>query len=168
MERSEYAAIVHRKLGDLGSDMSIQAEGDQTEGDLTDALDSALRDCGFSAVTEATEGPQIQAILIGMEYYAVEGLFLHWVARPTTQQGAGASGLHLMVQTETSIQSLRMGVRMLKEKYEKALTRIGASLAVVGQATGGAVLLDHTQDTMEHLVTGTHKLPWFDEGYFTT
>lgn len=165
--RLEAAAVVSRKLGDLASGMEATGQGaTQTEGDFTDAVDYALRVCGYDAISEADAYPKINAVLAAVEYYVLERMLYHWVSRPTQQQGAGASGLHLMVQTETTIASLRQMVRTARTNMETALVAIGVRLDSQATAVAGIVEIDHQDADTGALVQGEHSLPWFEEGYW--
>lgn len=166
LERREYAETADRKLDDLAADLSPVADGAQTEGDYTDALDSALRDCKFSGVSEAEDDDQIQAMAAGVEYYALTRLLYKFLAKPTTQQGAGASGLHLMVQTESMVRSLRLVIRGARDAYIDALTLIGESLTEQAGMKAGAVQLSRDDDRAYPIIAGPHALPWMGEGYY--
>lgn len=165
--RLQAAATVKRKLGQLGGHLSAAGQGDeQTEGDFTDAVDYALRVCRFDAITDADTQSKITAVLAAVEYYALQQMLYHWTARPTQQQGAGASGLHLMVQTESTIASLRMTVKAALATLETALVAIGVRMDSQATALANIVEIAYDDDDTGPLVTGDHALPWFEEGYW--
>lgn len=165
--RREVAAILHRKMDDLGGGLRPTEVGtDQPEGDYTDSIDNALRICRFSAITEADSDDKILAILAAGEYFITQRLLNKWVARPTTQQGAGASGLHLMVQTESTIASLRMNVKTLRLDMQDALSRIGVKLSGTSGVVAGVAEIDHDDDLTGPMVYGDHPLPWYEESYW--
>jgi hypothetical protein len=166
LTRGQYAETVHRKLDDLATDLSFVGEGDRTEGDYTDAIDSALRDCGFTAVSEADLDAEVQAIFAGVEYYALTRLLYKNVSKPTTQQGAGTSGLHLMVQTESLVRSLRLIINTARENYKSALRLIGRSLEEQSDMKAGAVTVSADDAVSSAFVIGDKALPWFQEGYY--
>lgn len=165
--RLEIARIISRKVGDLGSGLQVSNQtGDQTEGDYTDAINSALRICQFDDIGDVDTYPKITAILTAVEYYIVEGLLYHWTSKPTTQQGAGASGLHLMVQTESTVASLRMTVKSLRSNMIEALGAIGVHVNRVGIASAGVVRLDHENELTAPLVVGDKTVSWWAETYW--
>lgn len=163
LTRQAYAQAIHRKLDDLASNLSYVAAGDQTEGDYTDAIDSALRDCGFSAVSEADTDMEIRALMTGVEYHALSRVTYKFLAKPTTQQGAGASGLHLMVQTETTVRSLRLVAESVRKAYADALAGIGRSLSLPQVAVGGVLIAEIGDPLTEDVIIGVDALPWFTE-----
>lgn len=165
--RRQVAATVSRKLGQLAGHMTYTGQGDeQTEGDYTDAIDYALRVCRFASIDDVTDGARVEAVLAATEYYALEQMLYHWTAKPTQQQGAGASGLHLMVQTESTIASLRMTVKAAREKMTSALAAIGVRLDSQATAIANIVEIDHEDADTQDLVLGETALPWFEEGYW--
>lgn len=166
--RLKIASTVKAKLGQLAGHLSATQQGtEQPEGDLTDAVDYALRVCRFDDVTEADSHAKIQALLTAAEYYAVEQMLYHWTSRPTQQQGAGASGLHLMVQTETTIGSLRQIAKQARSHMETALIAIGIKLDSQSTAVANIVEISHEDEDTAPLVTGDHSLPWYEEGYWS-
>lgn len=167
MTRLEAAAKVSRKLGQLAGHLSPTGQGDtQTEGDYTDAVDYALRVCRFDAITEVDSHAKIEAILAAVEYHVLQMMLYHWTSKPTQQQGAGASGLHLMVQTESTIASLRMITKQARAAMETAMVAIGVRLDSQATAVAGTVTIDHEDEDTQDLVYGDHALPWFEEGYW--
>ena len=167
--RRQVAEAIHRKMDDLGGGLKATDLGsDQSEGDYTDGIDTALRVCGFDAIADADTGDKIQAVLIATEYYMTQRLLNKWISRPTTQQGAGASGLHLMVQTESTISSLRQNVRHLRQDLKDALAKIGVSLDKSSAVMAGVAEIDHEDDESYQLVDGKHALPWYEESYWPT
>lgn len=167
--RREVADSIHRKMDDLGGGLKATELGSgQTEGDYTDGINSALRLCGFDTIASANTGDKIQAVLIATEYYMTQRLLNKWISRPTTQQGAGASGLHLMVQTESTISSLRQNVKHIREDLKNALAKIGVSLDRSSAILAGVAEIDHEDDASGPLVYGAHSLPWYEESYWPT
>jgi len=167
--RRKVAEVVHRKTDDLGGGLKYTQLGDdQPEGDYTDAIDAALRTCRFATIADADTDDKISAVLTGAEYYIMQRLLNKWISRPTVQQGAGASGLHLMVQTESTIASLRMSVKGLRQELSDALARIGVSIDRADSILAGTVEIDHENEVTQDLVDGSHALPWFEESYWPT
>ena len=166
ISRREIAAKVSRKLGQLAGHLRPVGQGDLTEGDYTDAVDYALRTCRYSSIDSVTSAAAVEAALAATEYYVLQQMLYHWTAKPTQQQGAGASGLHLMVQTESTIASLRMTVKAARENMQTALSAIGVRLDSQDSALANIVELDHEDADVQDMVLGDTALPWWEETYW--
>ena len=167
LTEQQAAAEVHELLDDLAADLSTQDDGNgRTIGDYTVPLRMTLRDCGFSAITDATTQTQERAGLNGMQYYAYLRLFRKFGARASQQQGAGASGMHLSMDWSSTAKTLRMHTRECKENYEQSLAAIGRSLTEdpdLASTATQAVFVDATTDIGERLLRTTEGLPWLTE-----
>ena len=161
--RAAVAAMVHEALGELAADFSLASEEERAEGDYTYPIDRTLLDLDYADITEADTNPKIRAVLAGTEYHALERLYRNLVHQPTAQQGAGASGMHLSINVETNIRSLRLHLKDSRERYEHELALIGATLSVVLDTS--YVLVDANEPMTQALVSSDKGLPWFVEGY---
>lgn len=161
------AARVHEAMDSLAGDLSLAADGpDRPIGDYTYPLESTLRDCGLSGISEATSYAQERAILAGMELYTYRRLFRKYLARVSSQQGAGASGMHLQVDWSSTAKTMRMHVREAEETYAGALSAIGRSMSEDPDArisAGQAVVLDSSTDEGAHIIDFSDGLPWLRE-----
>jgi hypothetical protein len=165
--RREIAEIIHRKMDQLGGGLEPTDVGSgQAEGDYTDGIDSALRMCQLSDITKADTMDKISAAIVATEYYMLQRMLNKWISRPTTQQGAGASGLHLMVQTESTVAALRMNVKAVRGDMINALAKIGVKIDSASLTVAGIAEIDHEDAVTQDLVIGAHALPWFKEGYW--
>lgn len=168
--RENAAAMVHEILGELATDFKTSAEGAKTEGDYTYPIDRTLMDCAFDAITDADSNAKIRAVLHGTEYYALVRLYRKVVHRPSSQQGAGASGMHLSLNVETNIRSLRLHLNTAMEQYKASLKAIGIALDVdpdLGSGMTGYVLVDDDSALGgKALVADTdYGQPWWRDGY---
>ena len=161
------AAEVHELLDDLAAGLTTDDDGEGRDiGDYTVPLRMTLRDCGFSAITDASTQTQERAVLNGMQYYAYLRLFRKFGARASQQQGAGASGMHLALDWSSTAKTLRMHVRECKENYEQSLAAIGRSLTEdpdLASTASQAVNVDATTEVGARLLRTYDGLPWFAE-----
>lgn len=167
--RAQVAVIVHESLDSLAGDLTTSGDSTRTEGDYTYPLDEALRDCGYDAITEADSHGKIRAILRGTEFHILRRLYRKQASRAAqSQQGAGASGMHLAVNYESNIRSLRIHLAQARDEYASALEAIGLSLSADPESGGGAgqvVLVDDEDSLTQALVSDAVGLPWWSEGY---
>jgi hypothetical protein len=107
-------------------------------------------------------------MILGTAYYLLLVLYRDRAAEMTSQQGAGAAGMHLAIDPSTALGSLRLHVGEALVTYQQALTAIGKSMTADPSAAGilGAVVfVDDDDDRSSALVVGDQALPWWQEGY---
>jgi hypothetical protein len=166
--RKEVAVEVHESLDRLGIDFTPNQDGDRAEGDYTFPINKTLRDCGYDAITDADTWAKIRAVVRGTEYYALSRAYRRRASEITSQQGAGASGMHLAFDPSTALGSLRLHLTEVADKYEMALAAIGVHLDLDPIGSSGiaqVVLIDKEDAQSGVLVDDKYGLPWFREGY---
>ena len=165
--RDQLAVAAEISLGQLGADLSRREIGSNTEGSYTEPINAALRDCGWSSVSEATTVAQERALYRGTEYYALRIVLRNLLSKARTQHGAGASQMHLMVDWESNVRATRLHVNDTLEQYQGALAAIGRglNLSPSGSADDLVVLIDDDDSDSLALIDDTYGLPWFAEGY---
>lgn len=167
LTRLDVAKIAHRSLGRLGRDLRTVPTAELTEGDLTDALDMAMRDCGMSSIADCDTQGKERALILGTTYYSLERVYRDRASEITSQQGAGSAGMHLAIDPTTALGSLRLHLTSTLENYKGALFAIGKSLTADPSAgsLASAVFVDDEDERSMSLVVGDTRLPWFEEGY---
>ena len=167
LTRAQVAGIAHRSLGLLGASLRDVQQGAQTEGDFTDAIDMAMRDCGLSAMADCDTQAKERALIQGTTYYVLLRLYRDRAAEITSQQGAGAAGMHLSIDPGTSLGSLRLHIAEEYSRYTDALSAIGKTMTSDPSAAGlsSVVFVDDEDEQSMSLVTGEMALPWWEEGY---
>lgn len=167
LTRVQVAGIALRSLGQLGNSLRLTEKADQSEGDLTDAIDMAMRDCGFATIADCDTQGKERALILGATYYILLRVYRDRAAELTSQQGAGAAGMHLSIDPSTSLGSLRLHISEALGTYKDALNAIGKTMATdpsAGRAAPVVFVTDDDEQSMS-LVVGDQKLPWFEEGY---
>lgn len=168
LTRADVAGIAKRSLGNLGRSLRTTSTGGQAEGDLTDAIDMALRDCGMADITACDTQGKERALILGTTYYILVRVYRDRAAEITSQQGAGAAGMHLSMDPSTALGSLRLHVSETLSSYKDALTAIGKTMTADPSAAGRltpVVFVTDDDERSQSLVVGDQRLPWFEEGY---
>jgi len=167
---TQAASRVHEALDDMASDLTYADDGgERSIGDYTFPLESTLRDCGFSDISEASTNAQVRAVLAGMEYYALNRLVRKYLARTSQQQGAGASGMHLAQEWASTAKTIRANIGAVKQTYLDALAAIGITLAQDPSMAGSAaqaVLVDRDRTVGAALLRTYEGAPWFVEAEY--
>lgn len=167
LTRADVAGIAQRSLGLLGRSLRATPQGSQTEGDFTDALDMTLRDCGLASISAIATQGQERAVIQGATYYVLQRLYRDRAAELTSQQGAGAAGMHLAIDPSTALGSLRLHLGETEKAYQMALSAIGKTMATDPSAgrLSSVVFTDDEDEHTSSLVTGDLAFPWLEEGY---